>query len=186
MGLVLQIAAGIGLASCAGLRAFLPLFVVGAAARSGLIQLGGRFGWLESTPALVLLGTAVVVETLGDKYPVVDHLLDGIGLFVKPLAGALVMASTLSETSSLAAVVLAIMLGMPAAAGVHLVKAKTRLVSTATTLGFANPVQSVVEDAVSFVGSLLCVLVPAIVLGLILLILVVILRRSGVAEPKAP
>ena len=183
MDLVLQIASGIGLASCAGLRAFLPLFVVGAAARSGLVRLGEPFGWLESTPALVLLGTAVVVEILADKYPVVDHVLDGIGLFVKPLAGALVMASTLSETSSLAAVVLALMLGMPAAAGVHLVKAKMRLVSTATTLGLANPAQSVVEDAASCAGSLLCVLVPAIALGLILLILVVIiLRRRRLTE----
>ena len=179
MDLALQIAAGIGLASCAGLRAFLPLFAVGAAARCGLVQLGGRFGWLASTPALVLLGTAVVVEILADKYPVVDHALDGIGLFVKPLAGALVMASTLSQTSSLAAVVLALMLGMPAAAGVHLVKAKMRLVATAATLGLANPVQSLIEDALSFAGSLLCILVPAIALGFILLlILVVLLRRT--------
>jgi hypothetical protein len=174
MNLVLQIAAGIGLASCAGLRAFLPLFVVGTAARAGLLSLGEAFGWLDSTPALVVLGTAVVAEILADKFPVVDHFLDGVGLFVKPVAGALVLASTLSGTDPLAASVLGLILGAPIAAGVHLVKAKARLLSTATTLGLANPVQSIVEDAVSLGGCVLCVVVPFAALGLFLLLIAVL------------
>ena len=178
MELVLQIAAGIGLASCAGLRAFLPLLVVGAAARAGWVQLAEAFGWLDSTPALVILGTAVVAEILADKIPVVDHVLDGVGFFVKPVAGTLVMASTLSETSPLAAAVLGLVLGAPAAAGVHLVKAKTRLLSTATTMGLANPAQSVVEDTASIAGCVLCVVVPFAALGLILLIAAVIWFRA--------
>lgn len=178
MDLVLQIAAGIGLASCAGLRAFLPLFVVGTAARAGWLRLGEPFGWLDSTPALVILGTAVVAEILADKVPVVDHVLDGIGFFVKPVAGTIVMASTLSETSPLAATVLGFMLGAPVAAGVHLVKAKTRLLSTVTTLGFANPAQSLAEDTASIAGCLLCVLVPFAALGLVLLTAAVIWFRT--------
>jgi hypothetical protein len=178
MDLVLQIAAGIGLASCAGLRAFLPLFVVGTAARAGWLRLGEAFAWLDSTPALVILGTAVAAEILADKVPVVDHFLDGVGLFVKPVAGTLVMASTLSETSPQAAMVLGLILGAPAAAGIHLVKAKTRLLSTATTLGLANPAQSVVEDAASFTGCVLCVVAPVAALGLVLLLAVVIWSRT--------
>jgi hypothetical protein len=176
--LALQIAAGIGLASCAGLRAFLPLFVVGAAARAEWLRLGEAFGWLGSTAALVVLGTAVVAEILADKFPMVDHFLDGVGLFVKPVAGTLVMASTLSATSPLAATVLGLMLGAPAAAGVHLVKAKIRLLSTATTLGLANPAQSFVEDAASFAGCVLCVVVPVVALGLILLVIAALWFRG--------
>lgn len=177
MELALQIAAGIGLASCAGLRAFLPLFVVGVSARIDLVHLAEPFAWLDSTPALVVLGTAVVVEMLGDKFPVVDHFLDAVGLFVKPIAGMLVTASTLSATSPLAATVLAVILGVPAATGVHLIKAKTRLVSTATTMGFANPVQSLVEDAASFAGCVLCILLPLVALGMILILMSVLWSR---------
>lgn len=185
MDLVLQIAAGIGLASCAGLRAFLPLFVVGTAARAGWLRLGEGFAWLDSTPALVILGTAVVAEILADKFPVVDHALDAAGVFVKPIAGALVIASTLTATSPLAATVLGLILGAPLATGVHLIKAKTRLLSTATTLGFANPVQSLVEDAASIAGSILSLVVPIAVLGLVLALATVLLwprrrdRRPG-------
>ena len=179
MDLALQIAAGIGLASCAGLRAFLPLFVVGASARAGWLRLGEAFGWLGSTSALVVLGTAVVAEILADKVPVVDHFLDGVGLFVKPVAGTLVMASALSETSPLTATVLGLILGAPAATGVHLVKAKLRLLSTASTLGFANPAQSVVEDAASFAGCVLCIVVPVAALALVLLLAAVIGVRIG-------
>ena len=177
MELAVQIAAGIGLASCAGLRAFLPLFVVGASARVGWVHLAEPFAWLDATPALVVLGTAVVAEVLADKVPLVDHVLDSVGLVVKPIAGTLVMASTLSATSPLAAIVLALILGMPAAAGVQLVKAKTRLVSTFATMGAANPVQSFVEDAASFGGCVLCVLLPLVALGVILILIAALWMR---------
>jgi hypothetical protein len=169
MSLALQIAAGIGLASCAGLRAFLPLLAVGAAGRLGWIDLNSGFTWLESTPALVILGTAVLVEVVADKVPLVDHALDAAGLFVKPIAGALVMASTLSDADPLAAVLLALVLGSPLAGGVHLVKAKTRLVSTVTTLGHANPAQSAIEDAACVGGCAACLTVPVVFVTLLIL-----------------
>lgn len=186
--LALQIAAGIGLASCAGMRAFLPLFAVGAAARAGWIELTQGFEWLASTPAAVVLGTAVIVEMLADKFPVVDHLLDMAGVVVRPAAGALVMASTLSETGPLPAAVLGLILGAPAAAGVQLTKAKARLVSSAATGGLANPVQSAVEDVASLSGCLVCLLLP--VASLLFLVLVVALflwvrrRRTRPSRPE--
>lgn len=173
--LALQIAAGIGLASCAGLRAFLPLFAVGAAGRAGWIDLARGFEWLASTPALVVLGSAVAAEILGDKLPAVDHLLDSAGVIVRPLAGALAMASTLSETGPLPAAVLGLILGTPAAAGVQLLKAKGRLVSSATTCGLANPAQSAVEDVASLSGCLICLLLPVVALVLLVLMAAVFL-----------
>lgn len=170
--LALQIAAGIGLASCAGLRAFLPLFAVGAAGRAGWIDLARGFEWLASTPALVVLGTAVVAEILADKVPAVDHLLDSAGIFVRPAAGALVMASALSETGPLAGAVLGLILGTPAATGVQLLKAKARLVSSAATGGLANPAQSALEDVASVSGCLICLLLPVAALALLALVAV--------------
>ena len=186
MDLALQIASGIGLASCAGLRAFLPLFAVGLAGRAEVIQLGRGFGWLASTPALVVLGTAVMAELLADKIPVVDHLLDALGLFVKPLAGTLAMASTLSDTSPLAAVVLAFILGLPVASAVHLAKAKVRLVSSLATGGIANPLQSAAEDAVSIAGCTLCVALPLVGLATLLVLGLILLGRRRMAGRLAP
>src|SRR5437762_495318 len=74
--LAIEVATGIALASCAGLRAFLPLFVTGALGRLGWISLSPSFEWLSSWPALVIFGVAVGTEMLGDKIPIVDHLLD--------------------------------------------------------------------------------------------------------------
>ena len=51
-GLIIsQIAMGIGLAACAGLRAFLPLFLLGLAGRFDWVSLSPTFDWLASTPA---------------------------------------------------------------------------------------------------------------------------------------
>jgi hypothetical protein len=177
MDIALQIATGLGLASCAGLRAFLPLFVAGAAARAGWLELGDAFAWLSSTPALVILGTATVAEILADKIPAVDHALDAAGTVVRPVAGALVLASTLGDASPLAAAVLGLILGAPAAGGLHLLKAKARLLTSATTLGAANPAQSAVEDALSATGCVLCVVLPFLALLLLIVAAVLVLRR---------
>jgi len=168
-----QIAMGIGLASCAGLRAFLPLLVVGAAGRLELIPLTRSFEWLESTPALIVFGIAVVTELLGDKFPVVDHFLDTLQTFVKPIAGTILMASVLTELSPLQAAVLGLIGGGTTAGVVHVGKAKLRLASSVTTAGVANPVLSVIEDAGALVGSIASLVVPLLMVFLLLVFAVV-------------
>ena len=169
---VAQVASGIGLAACAGLRAFLPLFVVGLAGRLDWIPLTGKFEWLTSTPALVVFGVAVLLEVLADKFPVVDHFLDSIQVFVKPIAGAVLAASVLAELSPLQASVLGLVTGGTVAGTIHLTKANLRLVSSATTVGLANPVLSVIEDIGAFVGSILALIVPILLVFLLVGLLV--------------
>ena len=62
--LLFSVALGIGLAAATGFRVFIPLLVAGLAARAGWLPLTESFAWLQSTPALVALGTAAVLETL--------------------------------------------------------------------------------------------------------------------------
>lgn len=157
---VFQIAMGVSLAACAGFRAFSPLLVVGIAGRLDLIPLAERFEWLSSDAALIVLATAVVAETLADKIPLVDHSLDAAGTLVRPVAGAILVASPLTGFDPLVATVVGIVLGGTVAGGVHLVKSKTRLASTALTGASANPVLSVAEDAVSLGGSVLSIFLP--------------------------
>ena len=120
-----QVVMGIGLAASAGLRAFLPLLIVGVAGRFEVLPLSDTFDWLASTPALVVFGVAVVVEVLADKFPVVDSALDSIQVFVKPVAGTILAASVITELSPLQTAVLALATGGVVAGGVQLAKAKT-------------------------------------------------------------
>ena len=191
LALLWQLAMGIGLASCAGLRAFLPLLVVGVAGRLDFIPLTRSFAWLESWPALIVFGVAVVSEFLADKFPVVDHFLDSIQVFVKPIAGTILMASVLTELSPLHATVLGLIGGGTVAGAVHLGKAKLRLASSATTAGAANPLLSLLEDVGAFVGSIAAIVVPLLMLFLLILfVLVAILafrhwRRSRTVPRQA-
>ena len=180
--LALQIAAGIGLAACAGLRAFLPLLVTGAAARLGWINLADNFDWLSSWPALIIFGVAAVTEVLGDKLPVVDHALDLLQSFLKPAAGAVLVAAVVTDLTPLQSAVLGILAGGSAAGAFHLTKAKLRLASTVFSGGLANPLISLAEDGLTLAGTFLSLVVPLIMLaclaGTILFVAFLLLLRG--------
>ena len=177
---LVHVSMGIGLASCAGLRAFLPLFVVGLAGRLDLVTLSGSFTWLESWAAIIVFGVAVLAEVLADKFPVVDNFLDTVQTFVKPIAGALVMATVVEDWTPLYATVFWIVMGGSSAGLVHVTKAKLRLVSTATTAGVGNPVLSVSEDVSALAGTVGSIAVPplmVIVLAVGVVLAWIVLRR---------
>ena len=169
---VSQLAMGVSLAACAGLRAFLPLFAVGLAARLDWIPLTSHFEWLESTPSLIVFGVAVVAELLADKVPWFDHLLDLVQSFVKPIAGVIAAAAVLHELTALQGTVLALVLGGGVAGAVHLGKANLRLLSTVSTGGLANPVVSVVEEGGAWSLALAAIVAPLITAAVLLVLLI--------------
>ena len=180
VSVVAQVVMGIGLAASAGLRAFLPLLVVGIAGRADVLPLGESFGWMESTPALVVFGVAVVTEILADKIPVVDSILDAAQMFVKPVVGTILVASVVTELSPLQATVLGIATGGVTAGAVQILKAKTRLLSTVSTAGIANPVLSIGEDAGSLAGSVASIVLwplALVALGAVFSLYVLIFAR---------
>jgi hypothetical protein len=132
---------GLALAASCGIRAFLPL-------------------------SLICFGTAVCLEIAGDKIPVVDHALDSVAVFVKPIAATIAAASVMTDVDPMFSTVLGLVVGGTMAEGVHLVKAKVRLMSTALTATIANPFISFLEDAVAVVTTVLSFLVPILVLVL--------------------
>ena len=156
---------GLGLAASSGLRAFLPLLMLAIAAHWKVlpVPLSPSFEWLGSPLALAALSVATVVEFAGDKIPLIDHGLDAAGTFIRPLAGTLAAAAVLQTRDPTTATLLGLVIGAPIAFGVHGAKAGTRGVSSATTLGVANPVVSVFEDITAFLVSLLALLAPLLV-----------------------
>ena len=174
----LAVLAGIVIAAACGLRAFLPLLVLGLAARLGWVELDPRAHMLTGNLALVALGVATVLEIAGDKIPVVDHALDAIGTVVRP-AAAWLGASALfhgwpAPWGSLVSLALAAV-----ALGIHAVKAKLRLGTTAVTLGHGNPIVSSIEDVTALVMALMAVLLPILGLLLVLVFVILLLRRRG-------
>jgi uncharacterized membrane protein len=181
------LALAIALAASAGLRAWLPLLLAGGLARAGLLDLGDSFSFLASNKALVLFGIATVIELVGDKVPAVDHALDVIGTPLRPAAGALLAASVLGTVSDpLTALVLGTAVGAPSALVPHAAKTALRTVSTTLTGGLANPVLSLLEDAISFVIFVLAILVPVLVVALMGITLYFALRRLRRRQAEAP
>lgn len=161
-----------GLASSAGLNAYIPLLVVALLGRfTDLITLTAPWDALESWWVIGILAVLLVVEVVADKIPAVDSVNDTIQSFVRPAAGAIVFASSAGSISGVHPV-LAIICGILAAGGIHAVKATARPVITATTGGMLNPAVSTAEDVTSLVISVLSIVLP--ILALILLALVII------------
>jgi len=171
--MAVQIALGVSLSACAGLRAFLPLLAIGILHRLGYLNVGQSFEWIGSTPALIVFGTATVIEITADKIPVLDNVLDSIGVFVKPVAGTILFSTVVVKMSPLLAVVLGIVVGGGMSELIHLKKAAVRGGSTALTAGTANPLLSIFEDLGAVVGTAISIIAPilAAVLLLVLLIL---------------
>ncbi len=176
--IVPSVALGIGLAACAGLRAWLPLLLAGALARGGFIELGPSFHFIASNRALVLFGAATLIEIVGDKFPAVDHTLDALSTVLRPAAGTLLAASVMWQVSDpLTALALGAAVGAPAALVPHAAKSLLRAGSTALTGGLANPVLSFVEDVAAIVLFILAVVVPVLVAAGLLLVAFLVVRR---------
>ena len=161
--LVTGLCMGLALAATCGLRAFLPLFVVSLLSHLGHIELSDGFEWMSSTSAVAGLGAAVLLELLADKIPVVDHVLDTVAVVVKPLAAMVAAASVMTELDPMLSTVVGLVLGGTMAQGVHLVKAKLRLLSSALTATVANPFVSIIEDILALMATILAFLLPVLI-----------------------
>ena len=177
-GIVPSLALGIGLAACAGIRAWLPLLLAGLLARAGVLELGASFRFIASNQALILFGVATIVEMIGDKVPAVDHALDVLSTVLRPAAGSLLAASVLWRIPDpLTALALGVAVGAPAALVPHAAKSALRAASTAFTGGLANPLLSLVEDLAAVVMFVITVAVPVAMAIVILVVGGLVLRR---------
>jgi hypothetical protein len=177
MVILFSIFLGTTLAAAAGLRAFLPLFLLGVLERAHLLapfSLGENFQWLTSDAAILTLGIATALEVIADKIPAVDSVLDSVMTFVRPGAGAVSAFAILSSQDPVLAYVGGIVLAGGATLPVALGKSTLRLGSHLTTAGAGSPVLSVAEDATSVGAITLSVLVPilAVVFGVVSLLFV--------------
>ena len=165
----MQILMGISLGACSGLRACLPLLVLGLLARFGVVPVNPAFALLTHTDTLVVLTVAACLEFLGDKIIVIDHFLDAIGTVARPIAGTILASATLTHVDAKTALLLGLMAGGTSALSVHAGKAITRAKATALSPlhgGTGNVGLSLCEDGVVVGGLWLAVHAPVVAFGL--------------------
>ena len=166
MDIVQQAMVGIGLAACAGLRAWLPLLGAGLLARWGYLPLDSSLEVLKSDAALIALTSATAAEIAADKVVVLDNLLDSVGTFLRPAAGTVVAAGMFTSLDPTLQVVLGLILGGGTALTVHSGKAALRGGTTALAPahgGIGNTFLSVVEDLTAVGGIWLAVIAPVLI-----------------------
>jgi hypothetical protein len=173
-----SIALGIGLAAATGFRVFVPLLVAGLAARAGYIPLIDSFSWLQTTPALIALGTAAVLETVAFYIPGVDHLLDVLAGPLAVAAGVMASASVMVDLPPEARWPIALIAGGGIAGLTKTGAALFRVKSTALTGGLGNPVVSTAETASAATISVLAILAPILCLVAAVVLVIYLFRRS--------
>ena len=179
IGTLVGIALGVGLAAATGFRIFIPLLIAGLAARFDVLPLGESFQWLASTPALLTLGTAAVLETLAYYIPGVDHALDVLAGPATLVAGVVASAAVMTDVPPAILWPLAVIAGGGAAGLTKGSTALLRAKSGMATGGLANPVVSTVETFGATTVALLAIAVPLLCLVAVVALLWWAGRKAG-------
>lgn len=170
----MELLTGFGLATAAGLNAYIPLLLLGLLARfTDLLALPPGWAWLENGWVMAIVAVLLVVEIVADKVPALDSVNDIIQTAVRPTAGGIVFGSgTASQTATVtdpgafaqSGQWVPVVAGVAIALVVSLTKSTVRPAANVATAGMAAPVLSTLEDIVSVVLVFLAILVPVLVL----------------------
>ena len=154
----------------------MPLLVASAAAMSGQLELASGFDWIGTTPALIGFAVAAALELVAYLVPLLDNALDALAAPAATAAGIVLTASSIVDLSPWLRWSLAIIAGGGIAGTVQLFTSATRLTSTATTGGLANPAVATAEAGGATGLSLLAVATPILAAVAALVLAVVALR----------
>jgi hypothetical protein len=168
---------GVGLAASCGFRVFVPMLVMGVAVRAGHLDLAEGWQWLGSWPALLAFSIASVAEIAAYYLPWVDNALDTIHTPAAVVAGIVTTAACVSEMHPLLQWSTAIIAGGGVAAAVQGTTVMLRGASSATTGGLGNFLVSTGELVMSFVMSVLAVVLPILAAIILFTIAMLVVRR---------
>lgn len=169
LDLGLSIALGIGLAAATGFRLFLPLLVLSAAAWTGHVNLNESFGWLGTPAAVIMLGTAAIVEIAAFYIPGVDNLLDTLATPGAVVAGTIASAAVMTDVPPMVKWTAAIIAGGGVAGITQSLTAMLRAKSTLFTGGLGNSVVATAELGGASLISILALAAPVAALALLVL-----------------
>lgn len=186
----MELMTGFGLASAAGLNAYIPLLSMGLLGRfTNLIHLPSGWSWLENGWVIGIVAILLIVEIVADKIPALDSVNDTVQTFVRPTSGGIVFGSgTAAQTAAVTDPAdfartgqwVPVAIGVVTALVVHLTKSAVRPAANVATGGVAAPVLSTIEDFTSVGLTFIAILIPALVLVVLIALIwaaVWLLRR---------
>ena len=190
---------GFGLASAAGLNAYIPLLSMGLLDRyTNLIHLPEGWAWLANGWVIGIVAVLLVLEIVADKIPALDSVNDAVQTFVRPTSGGIVFGSgTAAQTAAVTDPAefartgqwVPIAIGVVTALVVHLTKTSVRPAANVATAGIAAPVLSTIEDVTSVGLTFVAILIPALVLIILIAVFwcaFVLWRRMRRRKRAAP
>ncbi|MGB8505457.1 DUF4126 domain-containing protein [Mycobacterium sp.] len=170
----MELLTGFGLATAAGLNAYIPILILGLLARfTDVITLPHAWSWLENGWVLTIVAVLLAVEVVADKIPALDSVNDAVQTVVRPTAGGIVFGSgTAAQTVAVtdpgafarSGQWIPIAIGVVVALVVHLTKTTVRPVANVATAGVAAPVLSTIEDITSVGLVVVAIVLPVLVL----------------------
>ncbi len=170
----MELMTGFGLATAAGLNAYIPLLLMGLLGRfTNVINLPTGWSWMENGWVLTIVGVLLAVEIVADKIPALDSVNDAVQTFVRPTSGGIVFGSgTAAQTAAISDPAefartgqwVPVAIGVVTALVVHLTKTAVRPAANVATAGVAAPVLSTLEDFTSLSLTFVAILIPALVL----------------------
>ena len=171
MEMLFAVGIGIGLASVAGVRAFLPLVLVGLFARLGLFALPASFGFLDDWVVIGVFAGLALLESGLDKIPSLDPVLDYVQTPLRIIAGAILFAAALQVVGIDVGTIPELAAGGVIAGLVAVLKTILRPAANAASAGVSASFLSLVEDAVAVLGGIIAMLVPLVPLPLVAFLL---------------
>jgi hypothetical protein len=152
---------GVGLASVAGVRAFVPLALISLFARLGYIAEPGIVGLQIGWTVVLVLWALAVVESMLDKVRALDPAFGYVMMPIRMVAGALLFAAVYEPGALFDAVAVPGLVAGGAIAGlVAGLKVILRPASMSSSAGVSTAFLSAMEDFVAVVGGVVGLFLP--------------------------
>jgi len=153
---------GLSLSAMTGFRAFMPPLILGVLYRffPDMVKINESFAFLAGDPVLIALGVAAAAEFLADKFPVIDNILDWLELPAKIAFSAILTFALIPGGSHWFYLLVAMVFAQTATLSVHAGKTGLRAASTVGTGGIANPLIGILEDIITFIGTIMAIVLP--------------------------
>ena len=152
----------LGSAWTSGINLYATVTVLGLLQKFGATKLPGGLDALDNWWIIGVAGGLYLVEFFADKIPYVDSVWDVVHTFIRVPAGA-VVAYAATDQLDPSITIPAAMLGGGLALSSHGTKAALRVGANLSPEPVSNWVLSLIEDAIAFVGTVLAVFAPVII-----------------------
>jgi hypothetical protein len=153
----------LGSAWTSGINLYATITVLGLLQKFGVAKLPGRLDVLDNWWIIGVAGGLYIIEFFADKIPYVDSVWDVVHTFIRIPAGAIVAYAATSQLDP-SIYIPAVLVGGGLSFASHGTKAAARIGANLSPEPVSNWVLSIVEDVIAFVGTVLAVFAPILMM----------------------